>query len=187
MFQDVCERAGLGRDWAPRDLRHTFVSLLSDDGMAIEKIARLAGHASSHVTETVYRQEELASAYQPLWELRAGHCRVLPLWFSSVRPSLLDLRRQFSNSSPTTKSLVKRLLQRVGKTGQVRTDPKFEDARGPDVRQLRCVQRRLSPAEVEALLADYDAGGWVGELAKVYGIHRTTVSAHVARAGKAGS
>ena len=57
MFQDVCERAGLGRDWAPRDLRHKFVSLLSEDGMAIEKIARLAGHASSHVTETVYRQE----------------------------------------------------------------------------------------------------------------------------------
>ena len=57
MFQDVCERAGLGRDWAPRDLRHTFVSLLSDDGMAIEKIARLVGHASSHITETVYRQE----------------------------------------------------------------------------------------------------------------------------------
>ena len=42
MFQDVCERARFGRDWAPRDLRHTFVSLLSDDGMAIEKIARLA-------------------------------------------------------------------------------------------------------------------------------------------------
>ena len=57
LFQDVCKRAGLGRDWAPRDLRHTFVSLLSDDGIAIEKIARLAGHASSHVTETVYRQE----------------------------------------------------------------------------------------------------------------------------------
>jgi integrase len=57
MFQDVCERAGFGRDWAPRDLRHTSVSLLSDDGMAIEKIARFVGHASSHVTETVYRQE----------------------------------------------------------------------------------------------------------------------------------
>lgn len=57
MFQDICERAGLGREWAPRDLRHTFVSLLSDDGMAIEKIARLVGHTSSHVTETVYRQE----------------------------------------------------------------------------------------------------------------------------------
>ena len=57
MFQDVCERAGFGRDWAPRNLRHTFVSLLSDDGMAIEKIGRLAGHASSHVNESVYRQE----------------------------------------------------------------------------------------------------------------------------------
>ena len=41
-----------------------------------------------------------------------------------------------------------------------------------------------SAAEVEALIADYEAGGRVGELATVYGIHRTTVSAHVARAGK---
>ena len=41
----------------PRDQRRTFVWLLSGDGMAIEKIARLAGHASSHVTETVYQQE----------------------------------------------------------------------------------------------------------------------------------
>ncbi len=45
---------------------------------------------------------------------------------------------------------------------------------------MRCVQRRLSPVEVEALIADYEAGGRVGELATVYGIHRTTVSAHVA-------
>jgi len=57
MFKAICVHAGLGRDWAPRDLRHTFVSLLSDDGMAIEKISRLVGHTSSHVTETVYRQE----------------------------------------------------------------------------------------------------------------------------------
>lgn len=66
----------------------------------------------------------------------------------------------------------------------MRTDSRFEDARGPNVRELRCVQRRLSPLEVEALIADFEAGGRVGELAKVYGIHRTTVSAHVARAGK---
>jgi len=32
-------------------MRHTFVSLLSDDGMAFEKISRLVGHTSSHVTE----------------------------------------------------------------------------------------------------------------------------------------
>jgi integrase len=57
MFKDICERAAVGGDWAPRDMRHTFVSLLSDDGMAIEKISRLVGHTSSHVTETVYRQQ----------------------------------------------------------------------------------------------------------------------------------
>jgi len=57
MFKDICERAQVGTDWAPRDMRHTFVSLLSDDGMVIEKISRLVGHTSSHVTETVYRQE----------------------------------------------------------------------------------------------------------------------------------
>lgn len=96
----------------------------------------------------------------------------------------VDLRRQFSNSSPATKSLVKRLAQRVGKTGAVRTDPRFEDARGLNVRELRCVQWRLSQPEVKALLADYEAGQQVGELARAYGIHRTTVSAHVARAGK---
>jgi site-specific recombinase XerD len=44
MFKAVCVYVGLGRDWAPRDLRHTFVSLLSDDGMAIEKISPLVGH-----------------------------------------------------------------------------------------------------------------------------------------------
>jgi hypothetical protein len=65
---------------------------------------------------------------------------------------------------------VKRRLQRVGKTDQMRKDPKFEDARGPNVGALRYVQRRLSPPEVEALLADYEAGGRVGELARIYGI-----------------
>jgi hypothetical protein len=60
----------------------------------------------------------------------------------------------------------------------------FEDARGPNVRELRQAQRRLSPAELEALIADYEAGGRVGELAKVNGLHRTTVARHVARAGK---
>jgi len=60
----------------------------------------------------------------------------------------------------------------------------FEDARGPNVRVLRQAQWRLSPAELEALIADYEAGARVCELAKVYDLHRTTVAGHVARAGK---
>jgi DNA-binding transcriptional regulator LsrR (DeoR family) len=60
----------------------------------------------------------------------------------------------------------------------------FEDSRGPNVRVLRQAQRRLAPAEREALIADYEAGARIGELAKVYDLHRTTVAKHVARAGK---
>ena len=37
------------------------------------------------------RSEELAGICQPLWQLRAGHRRELPLWFSSVPPDLLEL------------------------------------------------------------------------------------------------
>jgi transposase-like protein len=67
----------------------------------------------------------------------------------------------------------------------LRTDAVFEDTRGPNVRELCSVQRRLSQPEIEALVADYEAGERVRELARIYGIHRTTVLAHVARAGKA--
>jgi integrase len=56
-FRKVCEAAGLGRGWSPRELRHTFVSLMSEGGVPIEEIARLAGHASSRTTEIVYRRE----------------------------------------------------------------------------------------------------------------------------------
>jgi integrase len=51
----LCSRTtGLDEQWTPRELRHTFVSLLSDNGIAIEEISRLVGHSSSNVTETVY-------------------------------------------------------------------------------------------------------------------------------------
>jgi len=52
-----CRKADLGKEWTPRELRHTFVSLLSDNGMAIEEISRLVGHSSSNVTETIYRHQ----------------------------------------------------------------------------------------------------------------------------------
>jgi integrase len=38
-------------------LRTTFVSLMSHQGVAIEEIARLAGHATTRTTEIVYRRE----------------------------------------------------------------------------------------------------------------------------------
>jgi integrase len=56
-FRKITEAAGLGAGWAPRDLRHTFVSLMSADGVPIEEIARLAGHNRTATTELVYRHE----------------------------------------------------------------------------------------------------------------------------------
>ena len=44
-------------DWTPRELRHSFVSLLSDAGVPIEEIARLVGHSGTTVTELVYRHQ----------------------------------------------------------------------------------------------------------------------------------
>jgi integrase len=44
-------------DWTPRELRHSFVSLMSDAGVHIEKIARLVGHTGTTTTETIYRKQ----------------------------------------------------------------------------------------------------------------------------------
>jgi integrase len=45
------------KDWTRRELRHSFVSMFSDSGVAIEEIARLAGHYSSRTTEVVYGKQ----------------------------------------------------------------------------------------------------------------------------------
>jgi integrase len=56
-FRAVCKAAKIGQDWTPRELRHSFVSLMSSSGVPVEEIARLAGHSSSRTTEVVYRRE----------------------------------------------------------------------------------------------------------------------------------
>lgn len=44
-------------DWTPRELRHSFVSVLSDAGVPLEEISRLVGHSGTTVTELVYRHQ----------------------------------------------------------------------------------------------------------------------------------
>jgi integrase len=57
-FRKVVAAAGLDpRDWTPRELRHSFVSLLSDADVPIEQISRLVGHSSTTTTETIYRKQ----------------------------------------------------------------------------------------------------------------------------------
>jgi integrase len=55
-FGVLCERAGIGQ-WTLRELRHTFVSVLSDSGVDIEKIADAVGHVNSTITKVVYRHQ----------------------------------------------------------------------------------------------------------------------------------
>jgi integrase len=57
MFKRVCTAAGIGDGWTPRELRTSFVSLMSHRGVSIEEIARLVGHASTRTTQVVYRRE----------------------------------------------------------------------------------------------------------------------------------
>ena len=56
-FRKVADKAGLsGNEWTPREMRHSFVSVLSDNDVPIEHISRLVGHrGGSAVTERVYR------------------------------------------------------------------------------------------------------------------------------------
>lgn len=57
-FRRVVAAAGLDPTaWTPRELRHSFVSLMSSTGVPIEDISHLVGHASTRVTELVYRKE----------------------------------------------------------------------------------------------------------------------------------
>jgi integrase len=56
-FRAAVKAAAIPGTWTPRELRHTFVSLMSDSGVPVEEIARLAGHTTSRTTELVYRHQ----------------------------------------------------------------------------------------------------------------------------------
>jgi integrase len=60
-FRAAVKVAGIGGSWSHRELRHTFVSLMSGSGVPVEEIARLAGHATSRTTEIVYRHNSAPS------------------------------------------------------------------------------------------------------------------------------
>ena len=54
-FVKITDDAGIGTGWTPRELRHTFVSICSDDGMSIERISHLDGHTALRSPRAVYR------------------------------------------------------------------------------------------------------------------------------------
>ena len=53
-FGKMTRRAGIGH-WHAHEGRHTAVSIMSSNGVALQEISDTVGHKSTHVTETVYR------------------------------------------------------------------------------------------------------------------------------------
>ena len=50
--------AGLNpQEWTPRELRRSFILLLSDADVPVERISRLVGHSSTVTTEMIYRKQ----------------------------------------------------------------------------------------------------------------------------------
>lgn len=92
-----------------------------------------------------------------------------------------SLRRQFSNLSPRLETLIFRWKRGVYRVSQRVDDAPIHDVRGPVVRRIGKPQTFLTPAEVDRLVDDYLAGLSVGFLAQKYGVHRATVSKHLAR------
>jgi integrase len=56
-FRIITVSAGPGSNRVPREMRHTFVSVLSANGVPVESIAQLVGHERTATTELVYRHE----------------------------------------------------------------------------------------------------------------------------------
>ena len=56
-FKQVCDAAGIGRDWQPWETRHTFISIGSENGSSIQDLADAAGHVNANVTRATYRHQ----------------------------------------------------------------------------------------------------------------------------------
>ncbi len=54
-FAVITTAAGLGETWAPRELRHSFMSILSAHGVRTQDISDLVGHSGTTVTGSAYR------------------------------------------------------------------------------------------------------------------------------------
>lgn len=53
----IVKQAKIEGSWVPKELRHTFVSWMSDQGVRDDLIADLVGHKKTSTTRTVYRHQ----------------------------------------------------------------------------------------------------------------------------------
>jgi integrase len=96
MFRDALGQVpGLDADqFSPRDLRHSFVSILSERGTPIEEISRLMEHSGTAVTELVYRHElrPVLQAGASVMDAVSAHVRARSRDAGEPAPDLAKLR-----------------------------------------------------------------------------------------------
>jgi site-specific recombinase XerD len=80
-FRKVTKAAGIGERWVPKELRTSFVSMMSHQGAPVEEISKLAGHSRSRTTEVIYRKE-----LRPVITTGAEVMDQLFRWEQSSRP-----------------------------------------------------------------------------------------------------
>ena len=96
---------------------------------------------------------------------------------------LVDLRREFENPCQHLKTLSLRRSRGFYKQDRRPSHPAVMDSRGRMVRSLEMAQTLLRPDQVDDLVAQYEGGATLVELASFFGIHRRTAAEHLARRG----
>lgn len=94
---------------------------------------------------------------------------------------LVDLRREFENPCPALKTVASRRFRGVYRRDRRPLEPSVLDERGRMVRAVGMTQTFLSPAQVDELVALYEAGATLVELSERFSVHRRTAAAHLVR------
>ena len=102
----------------------------------------------------------------------------------------MDLKGRLSNPLEIAETLAAQRSQPILgsvdgiETTQIRpSDDRSEGPREEKGRLSNPPQRRLSPADVDDLIASYRGGASISQLAAEFGLHRTTVAGHLDRHG----
>ena len=139
------------------------------------------------MTDTTPSELTQAASYQLRHRTRS-HSDTPPRTSRGADMGVLDLMGRLSNPAEPLETLTP---QRVSddrhdhRTHESRPDrsPAGSQREAPKEagEQSNTVQRRLSPADVDELIAAYCAGTGISELAMRFRLHRTAVAAHLGR------
>jgi hypothetical protein len=103
----LCKKAGIEGVWAPRELRHTFVSVMSVSGVAVEEIARLDFlHAQARSAYQAYQATRYDAAGRILPSLIRG-VETAARTVGSASPDVCAVRARVYDTTAA-------LLSRVG-------------------------------------------------------------------------